>query len=283
MIAVLPRSRSAVAEAGSVSQLSRRAEDIAAHLVSNALGADARKFDADGRQSAVDFLLEWPNGRRAALEVTLVTHPGSSAWQGLAARDGWRWPARSGWEFRPHGDGDGDGDDMPYQRARRAALKAVELCDRESVDALDRLPPGILFGDPELEWLSKMGELCRTPFKPGVVLLPAARAEFVEASTSDFTTLVEGWLHLPHMPRHVEKARSAVAVDERHLFLVPVDDVLPARFFTIDFQAPTGSPEGFRGIDGIWVWSNYWHQYLAWLAGKWRWLDFPRTIREDPR
>jgi hypothetical protein len=56
---------------------------------------------------------------------------------------------------------------------------------------------------------------------------------------------------------------------------VPVDDVLPARFFTNHFQAPTRSPESFRGIDGIWVWSNYWHQCLARLAGKWRWLDFP--------
>jgi len=39
--------------------------------------------------------------------------------------------------------------------------------------------------------------------------------------------------------------------------------VLPARFFTNDFPAPTRSPEGFNGLDGIWVWSNYWHQFLA--------------------
>jgi len=259
-----------MAEDECVSELAGRAEDIAALLVSKALGASARKFDADGRQSAVDFILEWPNGRRGALEVTLVTDPGSSAWQGLAAKDGWRWPARSGWEFRLHGD------DMPYQRARAAALKAIEVCDREGVDGLDQLPADILFGDADFEWLRSMGDLRRTPFKPGVVLLPAVRAEFVEASPSDFATLVEGWLRLPHMPRHVEKTRSAVAVDERHLFLVPVDDVLPARFFTNDFQAPTRSPEGFKGIDGIWVWSNYWHQCLAWLAGRWRWLDFPR-------
>ena len=258
-----------MAQNGLVSELAGRAEDIAAHLVSHALGADARKFDADGRQSAVDFMLEWPNGRRGALEVTLVTQPESSAWQGLAAKEGWRWPAPSGWEFRLNGD------DMPYQRARRAVVRAVELCDRENVDALDQLPPDISSSDPDLEWLSDIGDLRRTSFKPGVVLLPAVRAEFVEASTSDFATLVERWLHLPHMPRHVEKARSALAVDERHLFLVPVDEVLPARFFTNDFPAPTRSPRGFSGIDGIWVWSNYWHQYLVWLAGSWRWLDFP--------
>ena len=37
----------------------------------------------------------------------------------------------------------------------------------------------------------------------------------------------EGWLDLPHMPRHIEKVRSAATVAERHLFLVPVDEVLP--------------------------------------------------------
>jgi len=253
--------RSTLAQYGHVSELAGRAEDIAAHLVSHALGAEARKFDADGRQSAVDFMLEWPNGRRGALEVTLVTQPESSAWQGLAAKEGWRWPAPSGWEFRLNGN------DVPYRRARRAVLSAVELCDRENVDALDRLPPDIASSDPDLRWLSDIGDLRRTSFKPGVVLLPAVRAEFVEASTSDFTTLVERWLHLPHMPRHVEKARSAVAVEERHLCLVPVDEVLPARFFTNDFPAPTRSPKGFSGIYGIWVWSNYWHQYLGWLAG----------------
>jgi len=255
---------------GVVSELAGRAEDIAAHLVSHALGAEASKYDADGRQSAVDFMLEWPDGRRGALEVTLVTHPKSSAWQGLASKEGWRWPAPTGWQFRVRGD------DFPYRRTRRAVLKAVDLCDRAGVDAPDRLPPDIYSSDPDLEWLHTVGHLRRTPFKPGVILLPAVRAEFVEASSSDFGILVERWLHLPHMSRHVEKARSAPSVDERHLFLVPVDEVLPARFFTNDFPAPTRTPEGFDGIDGVWVWSNYWHQFLVCFADGWRWLDFPR-------
>ena len=265
----VPEIRAAVGHYGSVSELAGRAEDIAAHLVSHALGARARKFDAHGRQAAVDFILEWSDGRRGALEVTLVTQPESSAWQGPASKEGWRWPAPSAWEFRLHGD------NMPYRRARGAVLRAVELCDRENVDAIEQLPRDIRSCEPDLEWLNDIGELRRSSSKPGVVLLPAVRAEFVEASGSDFATLVEGWLHLPHMPRHVEKARSAVGVVERHLFLVPVDEVLAARFFTNDFPAPTRRPQGFRGIDGIWVWSNYWHQYLAWLDGTWQWLDFP--------
>jgi hypothetical protein len=254
-----------------VSELAKRAEDIAAHLVSDALKTTATNYDVDGRQSAVDFMLEWPDKRRAALEVTLVTEPQSSAWQGMAAREGWRWPATSGWEFRLSGP------DLRYRRTREVVLRAVELCNRWNVDTPQKLPAEVLESHPDLAWLEQVGALRRTPFKPGVVLLPEVRAEFVEASPADFTAIVEEWLLLPHMPRHLEKLRLATAVVERHLFVVAVDEVLPARFFTDDFDLPRRGPSSTHGIDGIWVWSNYWHRYLSWRAGTWCWLDFPRT------
>lgn len=189
-----------------------RAEQIGAHLVGCALGAKVTKFDAEGRQSAVDFMLEWPNGRRGALEVTLVTHAESAAWQGMASKEGWRWPAHSGWGFRLTGA------DMPYQRTRRAVLRVAALCDEWSVEAPHALPADVLHRNPEVAWITEVGELRRSSGKPGVVLLPEVRAEFVEASPADFTAVVEGWLKLPHMGRHVEKVRSAAGVAERHLF-----------------------------------------------------------------
>lgn len=257
-------------------EFSGRAEDIAAFLVSRTLGAEARKFDIGGKQSAVDFTLGWPDGRRGALEVTLVMHPSSSAWQGLAAKDGWRWPAPSGWEFRLHGD------DMPYRRVRRAVSRAVALCDLAEVETLDQLRGDKSTQDLDIDWLSRIGTLRRAPWgSPGVVLLPASRAEFVETAPADFASVIENWLLLPHIPRHIDKAKAVDAVQERHLFLIPVDDVLPARFFTNDFPAPTRRPKGFGGLDGIWVWSNFWHQCLAWVEGGWRWLDFPARDRLD--
>lgn len=252
-----------------MSRLAGRAEDIGAHLVAHALGATTTKYDADGRQSAVDFMLEWPNGRRGALEVTLVTQEESAAWQGMAAKEGWLWPAPSGWEFRLAGQ------NMPYHQTRSAVLRAVALCDQWNVEFPQQLPTNVLDRDSGINRLHEVGDLRRTTFKPGVVLLPEVRAEFVEAAPSDFAAVVEGWLRLPHLPRHVDKVRSAAGVTERHLFLVAVDEVLPARFFTNDFPAPTRRPEGFDGVDGIWVWSNFWHQYLGWRAGTWQWLDFP--------
>src|SRR5689334_7975747 len=133
-----------------MSELAGRAEEIAAHPAEHALGAKASKFDAKGRQSVVDFLLEWPDGRQAALEVTLVTKPESSAWQGMAAKEGWRWPARSGWEFRLAGP------DMPYQRTRRAVLRAAALCDEWRVDAPHQLSGDVLHLEPEVDWVTRI-------------------------------------------------------------------------------------------------------------------------------
>jgi hypothetical protein len=254
-----------------VSELARRAEAIGAHLVGHALGVTTREFDADGRQAAVDFVLEWPDGRRGALEVTLITEPVTAPWQGLAAKESWRWPAPSRWQFRLAGP------DMSYRRTRSVVLQAVATCDEWGVDAPEDLPEHVLREEPDIATLHEVGDLRRNGLSPGVVILPAVRSEFVEATSPDFVLILERWLTLAHMPAHVEKTRSATEVDERHLFLVPVDEVLPARFFTNDFPAPERAPNGFEGLDGLWVWSNYWHQVLAWRGGTWSWVDFPST------
>jgi hypothetical protein len=252
-----------------VSQLARRAEVIGAHLVGHALGTTTREYDGDGRQGAVDFMLEWPDGRRGALEVTLITEPGTAPWQGLAAKEAWRWPAPSSWHFRlaeSH---------MSYRRTRTVVLRAVARCDEWDVDTPWELPDHVLSREPDIAALHEVGDLRRTGFSPGVVILPAMRSEFVEATSPDFVFVLERWLELPHMPAHVEKTRSAQEVEERHLFLVPVDEVLPARFFANDFPAPDRAPTGFEGLDGVWVWSNFWHQVLVWRGGTWSWVDFP--------
>ena len=230
--------RVALAHGGAVSDLASRAEDIASHLVSHALSAEVTKFDVDGRQSAVDFLLVWPDGRRGALEVTVVTDPRSSGWQGLAAREDWRWPAPSGWEFRLHSD------DMPYRRTRHAVLKAVELCDLANVDALEQLSPELAARAPDLEWLSGIGELRRAASKPGVVVLPAVRSEFVDAVT---TRTSPTWSRIGFICRTcpVTSTRpDQLALSTRDICSSCLsDEVLSARFFTNDFPTPDSEPQ----------------------------------------
>lgn len=251
--------------------LSDRAEQIAAHLVAHEIGATAVPYDHEGRQAAVDFLLEWPAGRTGALEVTLVTEQASMEWQGLAMRDHWTWPARTSWEFRPREVA------FPYKHAKRASIRAVELCDQWGVDSPSDLPGKLLASEPEVTTFltEDIGTLRRTPFTPGITLYPATTADFVEASPVDFSRVVESWLERPHLPPHVEKVERAPGVSERHLFVVVVGEALPVRFFTDDFEAPTNIPRGFAGVDALWIWSEFWHRSLQFRRGHWRWIPFP--------
>jgi hypothetical protein len=255
-----------------MTDLAKRAERIAAHLVGYETGAAVVSHDTDGRQGAVDFLLEWPDGRRGALEVTLVTEKASIAWQGMAMKEGWRWPAESSWEFRSAAP------NFPYKFVRQVALRAVELCDAHGVDRPEQLPSELLETELDLaRFLADgIGTLRRTRFGPGVVIYQVTRAEFVDNAPRDFARVVETWYEEPHMASHIEKLARTADVSERHLFLVPTDEVLPARFFTDDFEVPASAPPaGFDSLDALWVWSNYWHRYLAFRHGSWAWVGFP--------
>lgn len=254
-----------------MTSLAERAEQIASYLVGHEAAAVMVPHDVDGRQAAVDYLLEWPDRRRGALEVTLVTEKASIAWQGMAMKEGWRWPTETSWEFRAAAP------NFPYKFVRRAALRAVELCDAHHLDKPEQLPPEVLDDEHDLKRFlaSDLGSLRRTGLSPGVAIYQSVRAEFVDNAPLDFTEVVEAWLEEPHMASHLKKLADAVGVSERHLFLVPTDDVLPARFFTDDFAAPLSSPAGFDAVDALWIWSNYWHRYLTFRNGSWNWIELP--------
>lgn len=231
--------------------------------------------DTNGRQSAVDYLLEWPDGRRGALEVTLIIEPASIQWQGHASKEGWRWPARTSWEFRPANVS------FHYKRTRRTVLRAVELCDHWSVDSPDALPVDVLakHSDVNAFVLDEVGTLRRSSFSAGVTVYPSIRAEFAAATPVDFSQVVESWHGQAHMALHIAKVSTAADVSERHLFLVALDDALPTRFFTDDFAAPQYPPHDFDGIDALWIWSNYWHRYLVFRNRSWHWLEFSKAAQ----
>lgn len=250
---------------------STRAEQIAAHLVSHATGAIVDPHDIDGRQGVVDFLLRWPNGATGALEVTLIVEHASIEWQALAASDGWRWPAASSWDFRASEIS------FRYKSTRQLVLRAVDLCDHWAVDDPKDLPHDVHDSEPGLRRLvrGELGSLTRNPLSPGITVYAHTRAEFVEAAPSDFSNVIESWHAQPHMASHVEKLTKSPEVSKRHLFLVAMDDVLPAKFFTDDFEPPATSPAGFESVDTLWVWSNYWYRFLRHQDRQWTWVDFP--------
>ncbi|PRB71279.1 hypothetical protein [Arthrobacter sp. MYb213] len=251
--------------------LSDRAEQIAAHLVGYETGAAVVPYDTDGRQAAVDFLLKWPDGRVGVLEVTLVTERASIEWQGMAMKDGWRWPTETSWEFRPNNV------NFAYKDTKRVAIRAVSLCDQWSVDTPANLPSEVLDRGPELARFlaDDVGDLRRTPVSSGIKLYQSTTAEFVDAAPADFSRVVESWHEHPHLAPHLAKVKRASQSDEQLLFVVVVSEALPVRFFADDFDVPATPPQGFEGLDALWVWSDYWHRYLVYRAKTWAWVDFP--------
>ncbi|GGB22073.1 hypothetical protein GCM10011492_09960 [Flexivirga endophytica] len=228
-------------------------------------------YDTDGRQSAVDFLLEWPDGRTEALEITRVTEPESIVWQGMAMRESWRWPAATSWDFRPAEVS------FPYKHTRRAVLKAVELCDEWSVDDPADLPSAVVQAEPDIAvYLAEgVGSLCRAASGTGVNLYPKYPRRVRRGRTARLLPVGGNRAQAAPLDAHFDKLIQVPPGREKHLFLVPTDDVLPARFFTDDFEAPVTSPQGFEALDGLWVWSNFWHRYLVFRDQTWSWVTFP--------
>lgn len=253
--------------------ISDRAEQIAAHLIRDRLHAEVVP-NAPGHP--MDFSLRWPD-RAGVLEVTLVAPEGALQWQNQLAREGGRWPSSGRWEYRLHGDA------MPYRAVRAAVMALVEFCDEEDADESRAWQEADGALRSQVALVEAHGELRRIQYgAAGVSVYGATRAEFIGAAPGDFSEVVDAWAQLPHVARHIAKTAEQT-VDERHLFLVPVDDVLPAKFFTDDFDLPRGGLTQYATVDAVWVWSNFWHRYLEWRDSGWTWCDFPRERDADKR
>ena len=254
--------------------IDRRAEQIAAALVPPLLGADA-VWQAPG--APMDYVLAWPDGRQGVLEVTLVTDPDAIKWQNQLAQAGGAWLTAGKWELRLRTLA------MQYRPTEAAARRVVDLCRSHGTTSPAALPPEVRAEEDAVARLESIGDLQRVKVgREGISVFVPARAEFVVATDQDFASLLERWVSLRHVAAHVAKTSGATSRD-RHLFLVPLDDVLPVRFVTDDFRPPSRFPRGYEGIDGLWVWSNSWHRFLGWRDGRWSWEDFPSRTGDATR
>lgn len=251
-----------------------RAERIAGFLVAETVGAEAT---AQGPSAVMDFELRWPNGDRGVLEVTLVPDDVAIRWQDQLAAAGGGWNVEGRWELRLRSLA------MPYRSTEAAVRRVVDLCDEHGVDYPGDLPAEIRAAEGSIAEVEAVGALRRVDRgRDGLQVFGPARAEFTDSTDADFAVVLERWLEIEHVRRHVAKT-TAASGEKCHLFLIPLDDVLPVRFFTDDFTAPDRRPAGYDGLDGLWVWSNYWHRFLGWQQGSWAWHRFPKQSAPAPR
>lgn len=198
-------------------------EAVAALLVERATGARARAHDVDGRQGAYDVSLTYPDGRRAALEVTTNARPGIRHRGVLLgrSRSAWPNPGRRGWGIVL-----GTPADIP--RLRAVYARAITTCEALGAPDPASLPEDVLDGDPELRWLA--GESTSSL----VAVLPVgsgtARPRHVTVTTRSAGTEVDSRLAalpgavsrllvVPHVARRAAKVAAAEEVDERHLLV----------------------------------------------------------------
>lgn len=198
-------------------------EAVAALLVERATGARARAHDVNGRQGAYDVALAYPDGRRAALEVTTNARPGIRNGGVLLgrSRSAWPNPGRHAWGIVL-------GSTAEIPRLRAVYARAIITCEARGVPHPASLPDDVLDADPELRWLAEesTSSLVAAPRSGSATVRPAhvtvtprpVGAE-VDSSLERLPDAVSRLLAVPHVARRVAKVASAPGVDERHLLV----------------------------------------------------------------
>ena len=197
----------------------RKEERFAGVAVERATGATAHAFDVGARQGAVDVELTYPDGRRAALEVT--SHAGEGVRQTYAVleRDGYSWPNPGQWFWSADV---GNPADIP--RLRQCYAELILLCEAEEV-VWPHDMSWLWHGDREaLRWLVRESS-CRLWGNPdipsrghGVMVTPSGSGGAVDTELASLNAEIERVLSLPVMARHVEKVGRADA-EEHHIFV----------------------------------------------------------------
>lgn len=197
-------------------------ETVAALLVERATGARARAHDIDGRQGAYDVALTYPDGRRAALEVTTNARPGIRERGVLLgrSRSAWPNPGRRAWGLVL-------GTPAEIPRLRAVYARAITACEALGAPDPASLPADVLDADPELRWLAEESEssLVVVPTGEGspgprhVTVTARPAGTDVDSHLAALPDAVSRLLAVPHVARRVAKVAAATGVDERHLLV----------------------------------------------------------------
>lgn len=257
-------------------------EKHAAAAVERVTGATARAHDVGGRQGAYDVDLTYPDGHRAALEVTTHAGEGVRHRAALLGRDGHAWPNPGRWSWAIGLD---DPADIP--RLRAVYARAITACEEHEVPDPERLPEDLLSEDPELSWLAfesasslqghpPPGSVDGRPRHP-VLVRPSTRMALVDTELVGLPDAVTALLAVPHVARRAAKVGAARHVDERHLFVGIGEGGLPEPLYvpltTMPQSLPADPPDVPDELSHVWLrtaWSGSplvgWSRQSGWAA-----------------
>jgi hypothetical protein len=251
-------------------------EQIASLIAERALGAIATAYDVPPRQGVVDALLDYPDGRSGAFEVTQLATDGGASLQldSLLKQDGFGLPLPGKWWWTIK---IGHPRDRP--RLRSIFAKTALLC--ESVRVTDPRYLPLAEVDADVRWLVEESSVQMEGY-PDVSATDGARVRramitqpFVWGGEDETFTLLDEALStafdIPHIQDHVAKLRRTQA-DERHLFLVVDMYDLPFSLFgALGFAdaLPAGVPALPQGLTHLWLAPVYGYRVLIGTSAGW--------------
>lgn len=240
---------------------SDRNEFQAAQFVAAVTGAAAEPWDIKGRRNAVDAMLHYPGGRRAALEVTSFAAEGAHQLDSLIGRTGYRWPVSGKWDWSALITGPSD-----YARLRKHYTDITQLCENHRVMRPAQLPREVIESDPELLWLvdESTSELIGIPDDPSdgpdytprfSVIATWEMARSFDGELIGLADALGDTLATPTMISHIAKLARADA-DERHLFVILHQNGLPPAVtaaLIMGDALPHEIPQLPRGVSHLWL------------------------------
>ncbi len=235
-------------------------------LVSRCVGASPEAYDVNGRQGAVDIVMTYPDGHRAALEITSHAADGVRRRESQQGKDSnhWKAPGRHSWFATVT-----DPQIIPELRSRYSgivlALEEMGVSSSEDVDVSSSSVPderGQASLPEALQWLVD----CDVSFhvvskepkvQPVVYLLSEPVAPIVGTGLAGLASAVSAILAAENQKRHIEKLRNC-PWPERHLYIDLYEGGLPfpleVALMDEEIKMPAGRPPRLpRGITHLWL------------------------------
>lgn len=247
-------------------------EKFAALVVADAVGARAAAHDVQGRQGAVDVLLTYPDGRKAALEVTSQAGTGVQQRNALT-RDEVPNPGNWTWHIAI-----GNVGDLPQLLKRYARI--IVACEALGIANPSRLYTRDL-PSRDFEWLMEASvtmtglpnvPASERPDRQWIRILPPADGGGVDATLSGLPEAIAKILTVPNQLRHVGKLRAS-GLPETHLFIALDEGSLPFAQRAALVGKPTALPSDKLdlpdGLTYLWFVSDFSHTLYGFGHGAW--------------
>lgn len=255
-------------------------QEVAACLIAErSLGVTAEPWDVLGRQGVVDAMLTYPDGRRAAFEVTSLAAHRALHTDSLLRTDDHRWPLPGHWWWSITV---GSPSDLLRLRAVYPAI--IRLCESANVGdpaALARYPNA----NSDLRWLvtesssemkghPNVSARTETGAPRQATIRPPAGDGVVDAALAHLdSALKRAFDDSEHIRTHFEKLARTHA-QEHHLFLALHDSALPSSELLALMSGdslPPSSPPVPDFLSHLWIAPPYSPRVLLWVRRQgWR-------------